>query len=192
MKTIKTASRNRVNFTYTDAMGVKHSLHPGDVDKATGQVVTAEWIAMLHRMDDNEVYNNNKHAKLPIQDWERPSIDAWKKVHPYEDLPGRSNLSVDAIGEDGDGNEDDMENGSLIAKASIMAAAVQEDTMLDRLREAVKMLDSDRQELYRRIVVEEENPSAVAKEYGVTKSAISHRMEGIKKCIRKNFEKISV
>ena len=190
MKTVKTASKNRANFTYTDVMGVKHTLHPGDLDPATGEVMTAEWIAALHRMDDNEVYNNNKHAKPPIQDWEKPSIDAWKKAHPYEDLPSRSNFSVDAIGEDDDGNEDDMENGSLIAEASIIAAAVQEDTMLDRLREAVEMLDSDRRELYRRIVVEEENPSAIAKEYGVTKSAISHRMEGIKKCIIKNFEKI--
>ena len=163
MKTVKTASKNRINFSYTDAMGVKHTLHPGDVDPATGEVVTAEWIAMLHRMDDNEVYNNNKHAKPPVQDWEKPSIEAWKKAHPYEDLPSRANLSVDAIGEDEDGNEDDMENGSLIALASIALSAAQEDSMLDRLHEVVEMLTPDRRELYRRIVVDEEDMTTVAK-----------------------------
>ena len=189
MKTVKTASKNRANFTYTDVMGVKHTLHPGDMDPATGEVMTAEWIAALHRMDDNEVYNNNKHAKPPIQDWEKPSIDAWKKAHPYEDLPSRSKFSVDAIGEDDDGNEDDMENGSLIAEASIIAAAVQEDTMLDRLREVVEMLDPDRRELYRRIVVEEESMEIVARDYGVSKMAISLRMGTVKKQIMRNFKK---
>ena len=186
MKTVKTASKNRVNFIYTDALGVKHTLHPGDMDPATGEVVTAEWIAALHRMDDNEVYNNVKNSRVPVEDWEKPMIDAWKEAHPHEDMPTRMHVALDGEGEDGN----DIDKG-YIAKASVALAAAQEDTMLDRLREVVETLDPDRRELYRRIVVEEENPSAVAKEYGVSKSAISHRMEGIKKCIRKNFEKIS-
>ena len=189
MKTVKTASKNRANFTYTDVMGVKHTLHPGDVDPATGEVMTAEWITALHRMDDNEVYNNNKHAKPPIQDWEKPSIEAWKKAHPYEDLPSRANVSLDAEGEDDAGMDDDSDKG--YRGAASFAVMEESDSMLDRLREVVEMFDQDRRELYRRIVVEEENPSAVAKEYGVTKSAISHRMEGIKKSIIKKFENIS-
>ena len=31
----------------------------------------------------------------------------WKKAHPYDDPPGRSNVSLDAASEDGEGVDDD-------------------------------------------------------------------------------------
>ena len=184
MKTVKTASKNRANFTYTDVMGVKHTLHPGDLDPATGEVMTAEWIAALHRMDDSEVYNNVKNSRAPVEDWEKATIDAWKEAHPYEDMPTRMHVALD--GENEDGN--DIDKG-YIAKASVALAAAQEDTMLDRLREVVEMLDPDRRELYRRIVVEEESMEIVARDYGVSKMAISLRMGTVKKQIMRNFKK---
>ena len=185
MKTVKTRSNKRGTYTYTFDDGKKTHLAPGKVDLATGYVLTEEDIKRLHRLDDNEVYNNVKNSKPPIQDWEKPFIEEWKKAHPYDDLPSRSNVSLDAEGEDDEGIDDDADKGYL--GAASLAVTEQEDPMLERLHEVVAMLRPDQQELYRRIVVNEEKPSAIAKELGVEKSAITHRMNTIKKFIEINF-----
>lgn len=183
MKTIKTRSNQRNTYIYTDALGVRHTLKPGDVDLDSGYVLTEEDIKRLHRMDDNEVYNNVKNTKRPVEEWEKPFIEEWKKAHPNEDLPSRSHVSLDAEGEDDEGINDDADKGYL-GDASL-AVTEKEDPMLDRLHEVVEMLRPDQQELYRRIITDEENPSAIAKELGVDKSAITHRMNTIKRFIEK-------
>ena len=58
---------------------------------------------------------------------------------------------------------------------------------IERLREVVEKLRPDQRELYRRIVLNGEPAVSVAAELGVDKSAITHRMDTIKKFIRKNF-----
>ena len=110
MKTVKTRSNKRGTYTYTFDDGKKTDLAPGKVDLATGYVLTEEGIKRLHRLDDNEVYNNVKNSKPPIQDWEKPFIEEWKKAHPYDDLPSRSNVSLDAEGEDDEGIDDDADS----------------------------------------------------------------------------------
>ena len=182
MKTVKTRSDRRSTYTYTDAMGGRYTLRVGDVDPGTGYILTEEDIKQLHRMDDNEVHNNVKNTKHPIEDWEKPLIEEWKKTHPYEEIPTRLHISIDiSAREDGE----DADKG-LLAKASIEAMK-KEDPMVERLHEVVEMLRPDQQELYRRIVIEEESMVRVAEEMGVTKSAITHRMNTIKKIIEKNF-----
>lgn len=184
MKTVKTGSRNRVTYSYVDVMGKKCTLHPGDVDPKTGETITGEWIAMLHRMDDNEVYNNVKNTRVPIQKWERPIIETWKAEHPNDLLPSRMHISIDLTAE-----KDETTQG-YIDKASLAVMDRQEDALCELLHEAVDMLDPERRELYRRIVENEENTKDVAKEFGVDSSAIRHRMATIRKQIEKNLKRI--
>lgn len=136
-------------------------------------------------MDDNEVYNNVKNTRPPIQEWEKSIMEAWKKAHPGMDLPTRMHISIDLSVENDEGKEEDIDKG-LVAKAS-MAAAEAGDPMLERLHEVVEMLQPEQRELYRRIVTNEECMADVAKEMGVDSSAIRHRMATIRKFIRENF-----
>ena len=184
MKTIKTRSDKRSTFTYISSTGEKKTLRPG-IDPDTGELITEEFIKCLHQMDDNEVYNNVKNTRPPIQKWERPILEAWKKDHPDMDLPTRMHISIDSTGEDDEGNGRDSDK-RLLAKAS-MAATEAENPMVERLHEVVAMLEPHRQLLYHRIVVEKEDLKIIADEEGVTVSAIHNRFEKIKKFIQKNF-----
>jgi len=185
MKTRKTRIDRRDTYTYIDAMGEKRTLRPGDIDPDSGYVLTEEDIKRLHRMDDNEVYNNVKNMQTPIQDWEKPILEAWKADHPGEELPTRKHISINIINEDDEGSTEDADKG-LIARASIARMSV-EDPMIERLHEVVEMLRPEQRDLYKRIVIEGERPSAIAKELGVDKSAITHRMNAIKKNIERFF-----
>lgn len=181
MKTVKTRSNKRGTYTYAFDDGKKTTLAPGKVDLATGYILTEEDIKSLHRLDDREVENNLKNAKTPIQPWEREANEEWKKEHPYEDLPSRSHVSLDAMAEDGD----DPEKGYLgVASLAVMES---ENPMLDRLHEVVAMLRPEQQVLYQRVVVNEENMCDVAKELGVESSIVRHRMKAIREFIKKNF-----
>ncbi len=185
MRTIKTPTNQRNTYTYIDALGKKHTFKPGDVDPDTGYTLTEEDIKSLHRMDDNEVYNNLKNTRTPVQDWEKPILEAWKKEHPDKNLPTRMHISIDISTENDEGGEEDVDKG-LIAKASIAVAAT-ENPMLDRLHEVVEMLEPNRRRLYQRVIVDEESLTLIAEEEGVSVSAIHNRVEKIKKFIRKNF-----
>ena len=181
MKTIKTRTSKRDTYTYTFDDGKKTSLAPGNVDPDTGYVLTEEDIKSLHRLDDREVENNLKNAKTPIQPWEKKANEEWKKEHPYDHLPSRSHVSIDAVMEDGD----DTDKGYL--GAASLAVMEQEDPMLERLHEVVAMLRPEQQVLYQRVVVNEENMCDVAKEMGLESSIIRHRMKAIREFIKKNF-----
>ena len=185
MKTVKTRSDKRGTYTYIDANGEKYTLKPGDIDPDTGYVLTEEDIQRLHRMDDNEVYNNVKNTRPPIQDWEKPILEAWKKAHPDMEPPTRMHISIDNTGEDDEGSERDADK-RLIARASIAASEVG-NPMVERLREVVEMLEPHRRRLYQRVVVEEVDLKVIADEEGVSEAAIHNRMEKIKIFIQKNF-----
>ena len=181
MKTVKTWSNQRSSYTYIDAIGNRHTLKPG-IHPDTGELITEETIKVLHQMDDREVYNNVKNTRIPVQDWEKPILEAWQKENPNMDLPTRMHISIDVSIEN---EEEDVDKG-LIAMARKEKKKT-EDPMIERLHEVIEMLRPKQQELYRRIVMEGENPSVIAKEMGVDKSAITHRMNTIKKFIEKNF-----
>ncbi len=186
MKTIKTRSNQRDTYTYTDAMGKKVVLKPGDLDPISGAVLTEEMIRQLHRFDDNEVYNNVKNSKRPVENWEKPLLEEWKKNHPYEEVPCRSHVSLDAQGEDDEGIDDGADKGYL-ADASMVVAEKEETPAISRLHEVIEMLRPDQKELYERIVINGEQAEDVADELGVGRTAIVNRMTRIREFIRKNF-----
>ncbi len=86
----------------------------------------------------------------------------------------------------GRGGRNDSDKGFRGA-ASLAVTEKEESHMLERLHEVVQMLRPDQQELYYRIVIEEESMCEVAGVLGVDSSAIRHRMETIRKFIKKNF-----
>ena len=185
MRTVKTRSSKRGTYTYSFNDGVSKTLKPGTVDPAAGYILTAEDIQRLHRLDDREVDNNLKNAKPPIQTWEKHLIEEWKKAHPYDDLPSRWNVSLDAAGADDEGIDDDADKGYL-GEASL-AVLEQADPLVERLREVVEMLEPNRRLLYKRIVDDEVDLTVIAEEEGVSVAAIHNRMEKIKRFIKKNF-----
>ena len=182
MKTVRTRNDRRNTYTYIDAIGKRYTLRAGDKDPGTGCAITEENISMLHRLDDNEVKNNLKNTRTPVQPWEKPILEDWKKAHPDKELPTRLHISIDISVED---RGEDADKG-LLAEVSI-AAMKKEDPQIERLHEVVEMLRPDQQELYQRIVIEEESMVSVAEEIGLNPSAVRHRMETIRKFIKKNF-----
>ncbi len=186
MRTIKTPTNQRSTYTYIDALGKKHTIKPGDVDPDTGYILTEEDIKSLHRMDDREVDNNCKNLKSPIQPWEKPIINEWKRNHPYEDLPSRSHVSIDAEGWDDEGNDNDSDKG-YCGVASLVVTEKKESPMLMRLHDIVDLLEPERRQLYQRVIVDGESLTQIAKEEGVSVVAIHNRIEKIKRFIEKNF-----
>ncbi|MCD8157745.1 MAG: hypothetical protein LUD77_02295 [Clostridiales bacterium] len=179
MMTRKTRMDARGTYPYKFADGTKIVLTPG-VDG-----VTEADIAMLHRMDDNEVYNNVKHSKPPIQKWEKEGIERWIETHPYEDVPDRTVLSLDSYADDtsqgGDKEKDSLLN--LIKKEDVVSIETQ------AVRDFVDTyLTEQQQMLYHRVFVEEETMASVAKDLGIKKQSVDERVRYIKKVFKKNFK----
>lgn len=179
MKYYKTNSNQRATYTYVGSDGRKVTLTPGR------DGVTEEDIRLLHQMDDNEVYNNNKQAKPPVQDWEKPMIEAWKESHPEEDLPVRRNVSLDQIMKPDDSEMDGDKNSLLLGISTPFENEVPAD--IERLREVVQMLTPEQQELYRRVILAGMALADAGAEMGLTESAVKKRMVRIREAIKKKF-----
>lgn len=173
-------------YTYTFADGTTSTIRVGDIDD-NGAVITADMIRLLHQMDDREMYNNRKNTKTPIGKWEKPGIEQWKKTHPYEPLPSRYHIPLDAFTKNEEG-DNDCDKGNL-AKASVSDLSADEKIKddLERLHDVVSMMKPEQQWLYRRIVLEHATFSEVGKELGISKQAVSERMIVIRNFIKKNF-----
>ena len=90
MKRHKTWTKDRGNFTYEFLDGTRVVLKPGE------DGVTEADIALLYRMDDREVENNNKNVKPRLQEWQKEGIKTWEASHPGEKAPALFNVSMDA------------------------------------------------------------------------------------------------
>ncbi|MCD8197838.1 MAG: hypothetical protein LUE24_11855 [Lachnospiraceae bacterium] len=181
MKTRKTRTDTRNTFTYKFADGTSVVLTPG-VDG-----VTEADIAMLHRLDDCEVYNNVKHSKPPIQDWERESIERWKETHPDEDVPARAMLSLDVDSADdsmgGDKEKDTLLN--LIQDEDVDCVSAETQAVRDFVD---AYLTEEQQEIYQRVLIEEESMASVARDLGITRQSVRDRVNYIKKVFRENYK----
>ena len=173
MRTVKTSTRERTTYTYKFADGTKVTVAPGD--SFNGVVITEEIIRTIHRMDDNEVYNNVKNAKRPVEDWEKPILEAWQQAHPYDDLPVRGHISIDALSEMAETKDEFDADKSGVMEDYQFAAQSEVSSEVERLREVVEMMKPEQQELYTRIVLNGESMVSIAKEQGVGKTAIEQR-----------------
>ena len=179
MKFHKTGNKNRQTYTYLGLDGRKETLVSGE------NGITEEFILALHRMDDNEVYNNNKNRKAPVQEWEKPIIEDWKRRHPSEELPERTTLSLDEIIHPSN-ESGDSDKSVLLADPS---QSIDEDVPanVERLREVVELLTAEQRELYRMVVLEGMSLEEVGRVMHLNSNAVKCRMRRIREFIRKSF-----
>lgn len=176
MKTRKTRTDARNTFTYKFADGTSVVLTPG-VDG-----VTEADIAMLHRLDDCEVYNNVKNSKAPVEDWEKPILDEWKEQHPDEELPSRFHASLDYF-TDSDDRDMDADQSRLFAECAVnMEETVSDDVA--RLREVVAQMPEELSVIYHRVMLDDENMTDVANDLHINRKTVYNRVQRTKQLIR--------
>ena len=178
MKFHKTGNKNRQTYTYLGLDGRKETLVPGE------NGITEEFILALHRMDDNEVYNNNKNRKAPVQEWEKPIIEDWKRWHPGEELPERYNVTLDML-TDTDDTDCIGDKGAVLLEMAVDEKEIPAD--VERLREVVELLTADQKELYRMVVLEGMSLEDASKEMGISEGAVQKRMVRIRESIKRLF-----
>ncbi len=182
MKIRKTRSDARGTFTYKFADGTSVVLIPG-VDG-----VTEADIAMLHRMDDRAVENNNGEWKPKLQPWQKEYVEDWKERHPEEDVPSMTRLSTDAL-MNTDNPQSDDDKSTL---AYLMSMAAEEDVSVETqaVRDFMEAYLTDEQQMIcRRVLIEEESMASVARDLGITRQSVRDRVNYIKKVFRENFKK---
>ena len=186
MKLHKTPQKERSTYTYVerykDENGQWHTerftMCPGE------NGLTEIDIKRLHAADDAEIYNNIKNLRRPVEAWEKPLIEEWKRQHPDEEPPKRWCVSIEAASE-----SDDCENYG--DKASILSelAYIDEETVsptVERLREIIAGCTPLQQATYQKVVIEGIPMSTVAKQEGISETAIRHRMDKIYALIAKD------
>lgn len=180
MKYKKTAAWKRSTYgEYGSDMNGPVKLIPGKGG------VTMEWIKLLHRMDDNEVYNNNKNLKAPIQEWEKGIYADWNEKHPYEEIAGHMSVCIDY----GWNSEEEYIDSEKSVLAQCLSTNNEQNALVERLRDAVSGLTEEQQVLYHKIVIEQEAINEIAEEYGLNPKAISERFRRIKAKLRVSLEK---
>ena len=178
MKYYKTGNKNRQTYTYLGLDGRKETLVSGE------NGITEEFILALHRMDDNEVYNNNKNRKAPVQEWEKEGIEDWKRRHPNEELPERYNVTLDML-TDTDDPDCIGDKGAVLLEMATEEEEVPAE--VERLREVVELLTAEQRELYRMVVLEGMSQEDAGKEMGISEGAVQKRMVRIRESIKRLF-----
>lgn len=102
----KTPQVQRGTYTYEFADGQRVTITPDE------QGCTEIDIKRLHSIDDHEVYVNIKGSRPPLEDWQKPILEQWKKDHPDETPEKNWNMSLNTM-LDADGGEDDANTGYL-------------------------------------------------------------------------------
>jgi len=180
MKTMKTAWSNRKIYVYENSMGKPDRIYAGMVDKETGYVFTEDDVRRLHAMDDAEVYNNRKNSKPKVQGWEEAGIEAWKEMHPGEDLPSMAVLSLDNLLENENGEGSDEDKCGTLGRASMLAFQEKAaNPQVEAMREIVMEMGEKYWKLYVLYTIKGYTFEEIAKSEGVSDRAISKRFRKI-------------
>ncbi len=179
----KTAEKSR-KYSYTFEAAVPRE----EVTVIVGKDgVTAEWIEHLHYDDDQEVYNNVKNSKAPMDEWEIKAREQWEERHLGEDYPKKWNISLDAG--DTDGNAEDAPSCVCGDKRMLLAAPEdEEDKQKMSVRELVATFPKEQQELYRLYFIEEYTKAEIALLLGCSKPNITKRVTRLEEKIKKYFK----
>lgn len=158
MKYKKTPQSKRGTYKLFDDNGVFITEYKPGKDG-----VTEIDILNLHRMDDHEVYINNKDNKLP--EWYQPVYNKWKSCfiedfkkkygrEPYPDeVPGRYRVH-ESIEAQIDADGDDLGDCSHLEEQ--LAVTDEEDIpdTIIRLREIVETMPEQWQKIYQLVYIE--------------------------------------
>ncbi|WP_294143842.1 RNA polymerase sigma factor [uncultured Clostridium sp.] len=177
MKFHKTAANQRGTYPYRFQNGDTVILKPGE------DGITEMDIKSLHAFDDSEVYFNIKNSRPQLTDEEKTAVKEWQDKHPGEELPKNWNLSIESLEEEGI-----SQDKSKVLADTAYSPFEEVPDEVERLREVVSMLTPQQQEIYRRVLIDEEPAQDVAAEMGIpSKQAMNNRLNKIKAQIKKLF-----
>ncbi|EAG3226887.1 hypothetical protein B6L06_05140 [Listeria monocytogenes] len=171
----KTKANKRIDFEYEFVDGTKVVLKPG-VDG-----VTELDIKELYAYEDAEVYNNIKNHRKILNDKERAEKKQWEKENRGKEWDAGWSLSVDGLQQQGVS----LDKSTLFSGYATNSFAEEDiDPRVYQMREAVKLLNPDQQYIYKRIT-EGAKQVEIAKELGISKSAMQSRMDKLKARLKK-------
>lgn len=155
--------------------------------------VTEIDILNLHKMDDHEVYINNKDRWLPkecmpmYEKTKAEFIEKFKEEHGREPRkneipkPHRQYISIDAqITPSGDELGD---SSRLEAELAVYDDADDESDAVIRLKEIIAAMPEKWQQVYRLFYLEEHNKTQIGKMLGVSESYVRQLIKKIKTAI---------
>ena len=167
LKIRKTSTKQRKTYQYRDANGaVIETIRPG----SDTQVDEAH-IKLLHLLDDAEVRNNLKHCRTAPPTEEESELE----IHLSFSKSSRWVLSLDQM-TDEDG-ETFKENRAVLEEAYRNEEARRHDVGRELLYEAIALLPAKEQELFHRRYVEEMTETAIAREKGVSVTAVHKQLK---------------
>lgn len=176
----KTLPTQRDTYTYEFADGQRVTI------MADEQGCTEIDIKRLHSIDDHEVYVNIKGSRPPLEDWQKPILEQWKKDHPYETPEKNWNMSLDTM-LDGDGGEDDANTGYL--KSALYRATVEEgatSSPTERMQELVSAMKPRLQAVYQLAMLDRIPNTRVAAMLSVSEGMIRKDIKAIEKIFRED------
>jgi RNA polymerase sigma factor (sigma-70 family) len=201
MRFLKTNYKSRTTYKYYRIGSDK----PICVLKPGEKGVTEMDIQLLHRMDDQLVYNEIKNHRPRLNDEQKKKVKAWKESFiqkfekenhrlPTKDelrtaqdktFPKNWNLSFNQLL--------DVESGGLGDKSHLLSGLASDPFTLDsepveRLHEIVEEMPERWQEIYKAKYIEGYSNVAIAKMRGVTEAAIRKTLRKIREHIAEDSE----
>ena len=176
----KTPQTQCSTYTYEFADGQRVTITPDE------QGCTEIDIKRLHSIDDHEVYVNIKGSRPPLEDWQKPILEQWKKDHPNETPDKNWNMSLDTM-LDADGGEDDANTGYL--KGALYRAAIEEgaaSSPTERMQELVSTMKPRLQAVYQLAMLDRIPNTQVAAMLGVSEGMIRKDIKTIEKIFRED------
>ena len=132
--------------------------------------VTAEDIDRLHKLDDLEVYNNNKNRKSPMTDLLKDEISVWEESHEGERFTGRHNISLDYFC---DCEDDNAQDKGLAAMIAYTPSHFEETDKAELIATYLDFLTPLQIEVFYSIVVDGEKQVEIAERLGTSKPNIN-------------------
>ena len=184
MKFKKTNKENRGTYKHFDDDG-----HLIAEYKPGKDGVTEVDILNFHRMDDHEVYINNKDRRLP--EWYKPAFDVWKEnfIKSFKEEYGRephrneipkAHRQYISIESQITANGDELGDSSwLEAELAVYDDADDESDAVTRLNEIIAGMPKKWQQVYRLFYLEEHNKTQIGKILGVSDSYVGQLVKKI-------------
>lgn len=150
--------------------------------------VTEVDILNLHKMDDHEVYINNKDRRLP--EWYKPAFDVWKENfiksfkeeygrEPYRSEIPKAHRQYISIESQITANGDELGDSSWLEAELAVYDDADESDAVTRLNEIITAMPEKWQQVYRLFYLEEHNKTQIGKILGVSDSYVGQLVRKI-------------
>lgn len=208
MRTRKTRLEDRGVYKYHRYVLDQYGKHVKEeiVIRPGEDGVTELDIQNLHKMDDSEVYYNNKNLRPGRTDEDKKEIKAWKEdfsrrfeeEHGYaptnddveaaveEYFPRNYNLSLDYVSDDGE-KEVDLDKSRIALLVS--TDNTQDELWSDRMLEVIELMTDKQKEVLNLIAVDGYHQTEVAKMLGISVPAVNKHYKKALDVIKKNYKK---